>query len=163
MKNEIVTLAQELHDGIAQDLVGLGFSIDNAISNSADPTTRTELRAVRFAITEIIEKVRIEIHQLRELSPSQIGFTPTYSYELNRVFSEILRNVEQHSNATALSINVADNGIGGAIEKKGSFGLTGIQERVKALRGETLIESDQNGTRIVINIPLDKNDTSFDS
>lgn len=164
MKDEFVTLAQELHDGIAQDLVGLGFSIDNAISNSADPTTRTELRAVRFAITEIIEKVRIEIHQLRELSPSQIGFTPTYSYELNRVFSEILRNVEQHSNATALSINVADNGIGGAIEKKGSFGLTGIQERVKALRGETLIESDQNGTRIAIHIPLDKkNDTSIDS
>jgi signal transduction histidine kinase len=80
------------------------------------------------------------------------------------VFSEILRNVEQHSKATALSINVADNGIGGAIEKKGSFGLTGIQERVKALRGETLIESDQNGTRIAIHIPLDKkNDTSIDS
>jgi two-component system, NarL family, sensor histidine kinase LiaS len=69
VKDEFVTLAQELHDGIAQDLVGLGFSIDNAISNSADPTTRTELRAVRFAITEIIEKVRIEIHRLRELSP----------------------------------------------------------------------------------------------
>jgi hypothetical protein len=31
------------------------------------------------------------------------------------------------------------------------------------LRGETLIESDQNGTRIAINIPLDKNDTSIDS
>jgi signal transduction histidine kinase len=163
VKDEFVTLAQELHDGIAQDLVGLGFSIDNAISNSTDPTSRTELRAVRFAITEIIEKVRIEIHRLRELGPSQISFTPTYSYELNRVFSEILRNVEQHSKATALSITVADNGIGGAIEKNGSFGLTGIQERVKALHGETLIESDQNGTRIAINIPLDKNDTSIDS
>ena len=93
MKDEFVTLAQELHDGIAQDLVGLGFSIDNAISNSADPSTRTELRAVRFAITEIIEKVRVEIHRLRELGPSQVRFTPTYSYELNRVFNEILRNV----------------------------------------------------------------------
>jgi signal transduction histidine kinase len=163
MKDEFVTLAQELHDGIAQDLVGLGFSIDNAISNSADPTTRTELRAVRFAITEMIEKVRIEIHRLRELGPSQISFTPTFSYELNRVFSEILRNVEQHSKATAVSITVADNGIGGAIEKKGSFGLAGIQERVKALHGETLIESDQNGTKIEVHIPLDKNDTSTNS
>lgn len=163
MKDEFVTLAQELHDGIAQDLVGLGFSIDNAISNSADHQTRAELRVVRFAITEIIEKVRIEIYRLRELGPSQSGFTPTYSYELNRVFNEILRNVGQHSKATALWLTVTDNGIGGAIEKNGSFGLTGIKERVKALHGETLIESDQNGTRIAINIPLDKNDTSTDS
>ena len=52
MKNEIVTLAQELHDGIAQDLVGLGFSIDNAISHSKDPETRKELIVIRFAISE---------------------------------------------------------------------------------------------------------------
>ena len=37
MNNERVTLAQELHDGIAQDLVVLGFSIDQAISDCNDP------------------------------------------------------------------------------------------------------------------------------
>lgn len=163
MKNELVTLAQELHDGIAQDLVGLGFSIDNAISHSQDPETRSELRAIRFAITEQIEKVRLEIHRLRSHTPTQVPLTTEYSYELNRIFSEILRNVDQHSKATSLTITVADNGIGGALEKNGSFGIVGIKERVKGLHGETLIESDQNGTKIVINIPLDKNDTSTNS
>jgi two-component system sensor histidine kinase DegS len=89
--------------------------------------------------------------------------TTQYPYELNRIFSEILRNVDQHSKATSLSITIADNGIGGALEKNGSFGIVGIKERVSALHGETLIESDQNGTKIVINITLDKNDTSTNS
>ena len=150
MKNEFVALSQELHDGIAQDLVGLGFSIDNAISHNSDSDTRSELRAVR-----------VEIHRLRKLPSYSINSTTHITFELNRVFNEILRNVEEHSKATSLSITVTDNGIGGAIVKDGSFGLVGIQERVKNLRGETLIESDQNGTKIAIYIPLDKNDKSI--
>lgn len=163
MKNQFVALAQELHDGIAQDLVGLGFSIDNAISHSSNPDTRTELRTVRFEITELIEKVRVEIHRLRTLPSYPVDSTAPLAYELNRIFNEVIRNVEQHSKATSLSITITDNGIGGASIKDGSFGLLGIQERVKSLHGETLIESDQNGTRIDINIPLDKNDASFSS
>ena len=152
MKNEFVALSQELHDGIAQDLVGLGFSIDNAISHNSDSDTRSELRAVR-----------VEIHRLRKLPSYSINSTTHITFELNRVFNEILRNVEEHSKATSLSITVTDNGIGGATVKDGSFGLVGIQERVKNLRGETLIESDQNGTKIVVTIPLDTNDSSSDS
>jgi signal transduction histidine kinase len=163
VKNEIVTLAQELHDGIAQDLVGLGFSIDNAISHSKDTETRKELRVIRFAISEEIEKVRVEIHRLRNLSPNQGLSTPDFSYQLTQIFNEVLRNVIQHSKATSLSITIADNGIGGAKEIEGSFGLLGIKERVHLLRGETLIESDQNGTKIVVTIPLDTNDSSSDS
>ncbi len=163
MKNEFVALAQELHDGIAQDLVGLGFSIDNAISHSSNPDTRTELRTVRFEITELIEKVRVEIHRLRTLPSYPVDSTAPLAYELNRIFNEVIRNVEQHSKATSLSISITDNGIGGASTKDGSFGLVGIRERVKSLHGETLIESDQNGTRIDINIPLDRNDASFSS
>lgn len=163
MKNELVTLAQELHDGIAQDLVGLGFSIDNAISHSKEPETRKELRAIRFAITEQTEKVRIEIHRLRNLSPDQTQLTPDFSYQLSKVFNEILLNVFKHSKATSLSITIEDNGIGGAAEREGSFGLMGIKERVHFLGGETLIESDQNGTKIEVHIPLDKNDTSTSS
>ena len=163
MKNEHVTLAQELHDGIAQDLVGLGFSIDNAISHSKDPETRKELRAIRFVISEQTEKVRVEIHRLRSLSPNQTRSTPDFSYQLSQIFNEILRNVLQHSKATSLSITIADNGRGGATEKVDSFGLLGIKERVHLLRGETLIESDQNGTKIAIHIPLDKNYTSTNS
>jgi NarL family two-component system sensor histidine kinase LiaS len=51
MNNRRVILAQELHDGIAQDLVGLGFSIDSLISTTEVLETKDSLRKVRFAIT----------------------------------------------------------------------------------------------------------------
>jgi signal transduction histidine kinase len=65
MNDRRVILAQELHDGIAQDLVGLGFSIDSLIASSQDLETKDSLRQLRFAITALIDKVRLEIHQLR--------------------------------------------------------------------------------------------------
>jgi NarL family two-component system sensor histidine kinase LiaS len=105
VKNEFVALSQELHDGIAQDLVGLGFSIDNAISHNSDSDTRSELRAVRFEITELIEKVRVEIHRLRKLPSYSINSTTHITFELNRVFNEILRNVEEHSKCYVLINN----------------------------------------------------------
>ena len=63
MNNERVTLAQELHDGIAQDLVVLGFSIDQAISLSQEAEVKSELRAIRFTTTQLIEKLRKQMHQ----------------------------------------------------------------------------------------------------
>jgi signal transduction histidine kinase len=68
MNDRRVILAQELHDGIAQDLVGLGFSIDSLISSTQDQQAKDALRELRFAITKLIEKVRLEIHQLRTAS-----------------------------------------------------------------------------------------------
>ena len=63
MNNERVTLAQELHDGIAQDLVVLGFSIDQAIAQCQEADLKSSLRMMRFTTTTLIEKVRAEIHQ----------------------------------------------------------------------------------------------------
>jgi len=164
VKNELVTLAQELHDGIAQDLVVLGFSIDGVIAASANENIKSELRVIRFTITELIEKVRLEIHQLRSgTEPINSNATSNFSYEIQRVLAEIIRNIEQHSQATQLQISIIDNGIGGAQAKTGSFGIAGIQERMANLNGETLIESSENGTKIVLHIPLDKNDKSIDS
>jgi two-component system, NarL family, sensor histidine kinase LiaS len=156
MTDRRVMLAQELHDGIAQDLVGLGFSIDSLIATTVDQSTRESLRQVRFSITELINKVRLEIHQLR--SSSDLISEPEakdYSYELLRVLSEILRNVSEHSQASHLSIQITDNGIGGAHSKEGSFGLLGIQERIRQLNGDIRIDSNQLGTTINIELPLE--------
>jgi len=156
MRDRRVILAQELHDGIAQDLVGLGFSIDATIAQSNELQTRQSLRIVRFAITELIEKVRREIHQLRQSSELVDETTPSdTSYELLRAFAEILRNVSKHSQASRLIVEVTDNGIGGAQGKEGRFGLTGIQERVATLHGDFHIDSNENGTKIRIEIPLE--------
>lgn len=151
-----VNLAQELHDGIAQDLVGLGYSIDALIANSEDLLIKQSLRAIRFTISELIEKVRLEIHQLRSSEDllqeeTQLQLT----FELLRTFAEILQNISKHSQATQLIIEISDNGIGGAHEKSGSFGLMGIRERVTGLHGDIHIDSSEIGTKIRIQIPLE--------
>jgi len=156
MNERRVVLAQELHDGIAQDLVGLGFSIDSLISTSHDQIAKESLRQLRFSVTELIDKVRLEIHQLRTAT-DLISRTEEkdFSYELLRVLSEILRNVDEHAHASHLSIQVTDNGIGGAQSKEGSFGLTGIRERIASIGGDIRIDSDQQGTKISIELPLE--------
>jgi signal transduction histidine kinase len=157
MTDRQVILAQELHDGIAQDLVGLGFSIDSLIAATSDQTIRESLRHLRFSITELINKVRLEIHELRSAS-DLISETEgaDFNYELLRVLSEILRNVSEHSQASLLSIQITDNGIGGAHSKEGSFGLLGIQERITQINGDIRIDSNQLGTKITIELPLER-------
>jgi signal transduction histidine kinase len=157
VKNEFVALSQELHDGIAQDLVGLGFSIDSLIATSQDLKAKDSLRQLRFAVTSLIDKVRLEIHQLRtssELISSEADVD--MNYQLLRVLSEVLRNVSEHAHASHLSIQIADNGIGGARSKVGSFGLVGIQERIATLGGDITIDSSDRGTTIRIELPLER-------
>jgi len=157
MSERRVVLAQELHDGIAQDLVGLGFSIDSLISTSHDQTAKESLRQLRFLVTELIDKVRLEIHQLRSATDLiSKGEEKDFSYELLRVLSEILRNVDEHAHASHLSIQITDNGIGGAQSKEGSFGLAGIRERIASIGGDIRIDSDQQGTKISIELPLER-------
>lgn len=158
--NERVRLAQDLHDGIAQDLVGLGYRIDALIAAFGTPNDiRSELRTLRFAMSDLVEKVRGEIFELRTNSANLISrsaFESSLGYELEKIFGELLRNVETHSKATELKITVHDNGIGGALEKLGHHGLTGVRERVQKLNGELAIESNSDGTKVLVVIPLAK-------
>lgn len=157
MSNERVTLAQELHDGIAQDLVVLGFSIDQLISQCDQPEIRNSLRELRFTTTALIEKVRAEMHQLRTTEPLQIGSTQTdWIHETLRVVQEILRNVQKHADASEVTIQIEDNGRGVTVKKIDSFGFLGLQERVTKLNGEIHIDSNTDGTRIGVTIPLDR-------
>ena len=153
--NERVRLAQELHDGIAQDLVGLAYSIDSLVGAPDTPNDiRAELRGLRFAMSDLVEKVRDEIFALRlskEILPAQSE--PYVQYELQKIFAELLRNVQEHSRATSITMSLHDNGVGGAGIKEGRYGLTGIGERVHGLEGVLDIESNQSGTQISITVP----------
>ena len=153
--NERVRLAQELHDGIAQDLVGLGYSIDSLIATPGTPLEiRGELRSVRFAITDLVDKVRAEIFALRESTESLTSrYEASTSYELQRIFTELLRNVQEHSRATSITISLDDNGVGGTAKKEGRHGLVGIDERVRGLNGVLDIQSTDTGTHVSITVP----------
>ena len=156
MNNERVTLAQELHDGIAQDLVVLGFSIDQVISLSQEVEVKNELRRIRFTTTQLIEKLRAQMHQLRSDDPLEdYSARVDAMHETLRIVQEILRNIEKHAGATKITIDIADDGRGGVALKENSFGIRGIQERVSKINGEIRIDSTSQGTKIGVTIPLD--------
>jgi len=157
MNNERVTLAQELHDGIAQDLVVLGFSIDQAISLSQETEVKNEMRKIRFMTTELIERVREQMHQLRNADPLEsLGSQVDTMHETARVVQEILRNIDKHAGASKVTIEITDDGQGGVSHKENSFGIRGLLERVTKINGEIHIDSTPKGTTIGVTIPLDR-------
>lgn len=60
-------LAREIHDGIAQDLVALGYELDLllASTNSQEPV-RKGIRSLRFQVDDLIAKMRRQMYQLRQ-------------------------------------------------------------------------------------------------
>lgn len=126
-------LARELHDGIAQDLVGVGYRLDLLLADpDASVESRSQLRALRFTVTELIDKVRKEIYFLRQ--PSQLslahairvsaqellrdielnldvdemelGLDSDLAYEIHRIAQEVFRNISAHAQATTVSISL---------------------------------------------------------
>lgn len=64
---ERLVLARDLHDGIAQDLVALGYELDLAMSDSSlAPQLRSQIRAARFSVDDLISKVRRQMYELRD-------------------------------------------------------------------------------------------------
>jgi signal transduction histidine kinase len=126
---ERISVARELHDGIAQDLVGIGYSLDLLLAESSlDNSARSQIRKTRLEIDSLISKVRAEILRLRQpmersflsqleslilaqrfsaeisLDCQELDLSPTQRTELVAIVSEILRNVERHSGATHVAI-----------------------------------------------------------
>ena len=124
-----IELARDLHDGIAQDLVALGYELD-LLLGAAESTvqSRREIRALRFKIDDLIAKVRREMYALRDpevttfqeaLSElveeicgdlhvtqtiSQISIPNSYQSELKAIATELLRNAKVHSRASHIEI-----------------------------------------------------------
>lgn len=95
---------------------------------------------------------------------------------LFRILQESLSNISQHANASrvqvklekcrdTVSMSVSDNGVGAAIDgrnKLGSFGLVGIEERIKLLGGTFYIESSPGaGMSVHVSVPLSADATAF--
>jgi len=60
-------LAREIHDGVAQELVMVGYGIDNALASlpeGADEAA-TELRSLRGEVTRVVTELRMSLFELR--------------------------------------------------------------------------------------------------
>jgi signal transduction histidine kinase len=126
VQSERIAIAQEIHDGIAQDLIALGYQIDCVIAEPDTPALiRHEMRTIRHDLTMLIVKVRNEILNLRKPQDfwSQIHLTAgaispliTVTGEDNsldqheeellaHVLPELLRNAAHHSGASQIQLS----------------------------------------------------------
>lgn len=128
---ERLDVARELHDGIAQDLVALGYSLDLLLAADDLPqSARASIRGARLQVDELMRKVRSEIFNLRQESQQSIStqlqslISQEYSdfeidleiettsaptevgHEIISIAREILRNIRLHSRATRIGITL---------------------------------------------------------
>ncbi len=103
-------------------------------------------------------RVKLEVG-FEDRLPDRVEVAAYYSV------SEALTNASKHANATrvwvslrvendVLLLSIRDDGVGGADFDRGS-GLTGLRDRIEALRGRIQIESPSgSGTLIQVEIPI---------
>jgi NarL family two-component system sensor histidine kinase LiaS len=93
---ERLDLARELHDGIAQDLVALGYSLDLLLADeSLTKRARLDIRASRLQVDDLAQKVRKEIYKLRNSLDSNLG-------------AQISRLIEDEFNDLAIEQTIED-------------------------------------------------------
>ena len=120
-------LARELHDGVAQDLVALGYELDLLLATvDLQSPTRKGIRSLRFRVDELISKVRREMYQLREANDESVqekickaareicgdrqlrflitnfAIEPNLGLEITAMASELLRNSVRHSRGSEI-------------------------------------------------------------
>ena len=129
--NARVTLARDIHDGIAQDLVAVGYRLDSLLARpDIDGDVRREIRDLRLAITQTLADVRRELFALRSESNESLrthmlrlyeeianGYGGTCDVEdisLNdddervilEIARELLRNAQRHSHGKSIWLSL---------------------------------------------------------
>lgn len=103
-----------------------------------------------------------------ELTEQEITFPQEMAINLYRILQEALTNVYKHAHASAVSISlnysdsmvhlrIKDDGRGLAQEDKEkahSYGIMGMEERVRLLNGQFTINGTGGGTMIQIEVPF---------
>ena len=125
-------LARDIHDGIAQDLVALGYQLDLLLGKSdATLESRREIRTLRFRVDELISKVRREMYELRDpktlslqedlagvameicgeqlakFEAAQFDIPAAIQSELRAIAIELLRNAKAHSRASQIELTLS--------------------------------------------------------
>lgn len=122
--------------------------------------------AVAWQITEFRRRTSIECDLVENHPDIQVG--DHCATALFRILQESLSNISQHARATRvrvelnaerdwISMTIGDNGIGlqdGGRHKPSSFGLVGIEERIKIIGGSFSVTSSPGaGTTVHVSVP----------
>ena len=100
--------------------------------------------------------------------PEPARFGDERAETLMRMAQEALHNVERHSKAArvmielkavddgVIELRIEDNGVGfdPLASRPGHYGLVGLREQAEAIGAELILESDAQGTNICIRLPV---------
>jgi signal transduction histidine kinase len=194
-------ISRELHDETGQALMVIRLYLGMMESGVTQRNVRAKIRETVEVVDRTIEGIRRIIGKLSPLVLQELGLVaairkeakdlakatgvkarvliaedvgrlaPGTEQAIYRVVQEALHNVNKHSQARCVTVQVMredktvhvtveDDGIGmqsrGASRERRSFGLAGIKERVAMLGGTSRVVSTKGkGTRIEIAVPAD--------
>ncbi len=183
-EDERKRIAQELHDGVVQELVDLkrGYSADKV--DSVIHNLRRVCHNLKPQILEdlgLVAALEFLADDLRQSGVTQVTLNtsneelkqlpPHYELPLFRVFQELCSNIKHHAQASQVQITLAyapkegpilsgtvsDNGRGFDPKQTNhhKLGLTGVQERLQQLGGQLHIRSaPQQGSRFQLIVPV---------
>jgi PAS domain S-box-containing protein len=152
--------ARDLLDQVSEELA-LALAELRELARGIHPAILTE-RGLRPAFEGIVDSSPITV-ELRHVPEGRLP--EAVEAAVYYVVSEALANVVKYAGASVatvavvrtegqVSLEVTDDGIGGADAAKGS-GLRGLADRVAALNGRLEVESERSGgTRLRAEIPL---------
>ncbi len=137
-RSERIRIARDLHDGIAQELVALGYSLDKTLTAAVvDPEVKAQLREVRSQLTNLTNELRAEIfflrnsgsqnlgqllqsligrlekqHEIKIATTIPLGLTldEDLSYQIYRIIQEVLTNSIKHADSTKIQMQLKTSG-----------------------------------------------------
>lgn len=137
-RSERIRIARDLHDGIAQELVALGYSLDKTLTAAVvDPEVKSQLREVRSQLTNLTNELRAEIfflrnsgsqnlgqllqsligrlekqHEIKIATTIPLGLTldEDLSYQIYRIIQEVLTNSIKHADSTQIQLQLKTSG-----------------------------------------------------
>lgn len=164
---------------IVEHLYLVNSTIDETIKSMRKISTRLRPRlldelgllpAIQWQLREF--QTRTGIRCILTTSDEDIKLESSISTNLFRIFQEALTNISRHSKASnvkisifyepvgMLTMDIKDNGVGipkNVGEKSGRLGILGMKERAQILGGGLeVISAENEGTEVIINIPLNK-------
>jgi len=83
-------LARDIHDGVAQRIVSLGYLIDDVAALSTDPGAREGAEELRAEVTRLVSELRFSVFDLRH--------EIVESGSVSGALSEYVRELSSHSN-----------------------------------------------------------------